>query len=97
MTVYASVDQADCFAAYKPYKQVTQPIDSRPVTVEHLDRTTKDIFALVDALQQIVTSKLELRPIDVGAVSGKLIILRILLNAQHGVRTPQIDRNWSCS
>ena len=89
MTVYSSVDQADVFAA-KKQRHV-------PTTTGHLDLLSQDIFKVVDDLQAIVTSKLELDPSDVGTVSGKLIILRLLLNAKHSVRTPQVDHNWSGS
>ena len=94
MTVYASVDQADVFAAEKQRR--ASPVE-RPTTTDHLDLLSQDIFKVVDDLQAIVTSKLELDPTDVGTMSGKLIILRLLLNAKHSVKTPQVDRNWSGS
>lgn len=94
MTVYASVDQADVFAAKK---QRHASLMERPTTTGHLDLLSQDIFRVVDDLQAIVTSKLKMDHTDIGTVSGKLIILRLLLNAKHSVRTPQVDRNWSGS
>jgi hypothetical protein len=91
MTVYSSPDEADFFADYKRAKR---EMDNRPTTAEHLDHTTRDIFRIVDDLQWIVTSDTNLGPTDVGTLTGKLTILRILLNAKHRVRTPHIDRNW---
>lgn len=89
MTVYASPDDADFFADYKRAKR---PPDDRPTDVDHLDYNTREIFNLVDDIQRIVTSDTHLGPSEVGYLSGKLLILRIILNAKHRVRTPQIDR-----
>ena len=92
MTVHQSVDAADVFASYKRHRQETS--DTRPTDTAGLDHTTRDIFRIVDDLQRIVTSDTNLGPTDVGTLTGKLTILRILLNAKHRVRTPHIDRSW---
>lgn len=80
MTVHPTADHADFWAAYKKH---------RPA-VSDLPRDVADCFRLLDDLQRTCHDGCELDDADIGAIQGKLIVLRIILNNHHGVDTPQL-------
>jgi hypothetical protein len=87
MTVYPSADHADFWAAFKGKPE------ERPTTANDLPSfVARDCFKLLDDLQRICYHGCSLTNAEIGAIQAKLIVLRINLNAIHGVNTPQLHQ-----
>ena len=67
--------------------------DSPLPSIAHLPPAIRDAFEVIDDLQRICHDGCVLDDSQIGAIQGKLIILRILLNIHHGVDTPQLGQH----